>query len=403
MSAHAYLAPSDWEGWSHCAGKPALEEGEPEQQSEAGARGTHGHELAARRLRGEPPMPMPADLEEPVNAYIEKVRDRLRAYEVTGATSVALHVEQRLNVEPITGERGAHGTADAIIIAEYGGEGTEHSVLEVIDAKFGYLEVDEEGNGQLGIYALAAVLKYSMLHNITEVRASIFQPAHGEFLKPHVWTLDALYEFGQTVTEKAAVALSLRGEAAAVSHLAAGKWCRFCRAAYRCPELQKQVTADVFGDFQDLTPLLPADRAITPAQIPDLLGYAMARVPLIERWCLAVRAEVERRLLASEAIPGFKLVMGRAGPRRWKDAETAERLLIADGASPDKIFSPRKLLSPTQVEKNLGKKAPVLGVLKPYIEQSEGQPSVAPITDDRPAYAPQVTMDFDTYNAEDLV
>jgi len=60
---HAFLPPSDADNWLICAGKPALEEQEPESTSEAAAEGTRKHELAARVLFN-PRLIKPDELED---------------------------------------------------------------------------------------------------------------------------------------------------------------------------------------------------------------------------------------------------------------------------------------------------------------------------------------------------
>lgn len=71
------------------------------------------------------------------------------------STGGALHVEQRLPIGQWTGETGAHGTADAVIVA-----GEE---LIVADLKFGMgVEISAVENKQLMLYALAALDKFGL-------------------------------------------------------------------------------------------------------------------------------------------------------------------------------------------------------------------------------------------------
>ena len=393
---HAFCAPSDWKGWSQCPGKPALEEGEPEVENEYSQEGTLAHELAAQVLRGKS-VDLPADLADGIRLYTSAVQARIDAFKLAGASPVTLLVEQRLSIEEITGERGAKGTADTIIIAEF----ADTAVLEVWDLKFGMgVKVSPENNGQLMIYALAALIKLGILHNFTEVNLVIHQPR--VFEAPQVWatSTDALYVFGQSVTEAASLSLSLRGESAALSHLNPGEeQCRFCKVKYRCPALAAQVHKEVFGEFQDLddpaaVPLEPKDTLERPENLPARLSLALTRVPLIESWCLAVRAAVESELSQGRAVPGFKLVLGRSGARRWTDETAVEKLLLADNADPAVIFTPRKLKTPSALEKPLAK-APIWSTLQDLIDKAEGKPSVAPADDPRAPYAPPALNDFD--------
>ena len=405
--AHAFCAPSAWKRWSVCAGSPALEENEPDQESEYSREGTEAHGYAAELLNGAKNVIVPPAMQEGVNLYVQAVRDRVNAYKLAGAKSVKLLVEQRLDISDITGEKNAKGTADAIFIVEF----EEYALLEVRDLKFGVgVIVDATENGQLMIYALAALRKYSILTDFRDIVISIHQPRVRP--TPSEWpcTVAKLLEFGQEAREKSEFALSLRGSTEALVNLVPGPHCHntFCKVAYRCPALAQSVHAEVFGDFQqlddkDAVPLDPEDRLTgAPANLPALLSRFMGRVPMIEDWCRQIRSRVETELVGGHEIPGYKLVIGRAGPRSWTDEDAVVKLLIADGQSPDKILTPRKPISPTQLEKVL-KDAPILETLRELTKQSEGKPSVAPMEDPREPYVPQVAGDFDTHDGSDLV
>jgi hypothetical protein len=78
-------------------------------------------------------------------------------------------VEQALDLAAITGEAGAQGTADAVIVAG--------SRLHVIDLKYGRgVRVDAERNPQLILYALAALDTLDPLGEVTDVMLTIHQP-----------------------------------------------------------------------------------------------------------------------------------------------------------------------------------------------------------------------------------
>jgi hypothetical protein len=126
---------------------------------------------------------------------------------------------------------------------------------------------------------------------------------------------------------------------------------------------------------------------------------SMRRIGLIEDYCTAVRAEVERQLLKGVAIPGYKLVEGKRGNRRWDDEDAVQALLLGGGVKPDAIFN-KKLKTPADLEKAI-KKDPVWKVLGAHITQSEGRPSVAPADDKRKEYK-AAGDDFTNLNHEEL-
>lgn len=119
----------------------------------------------------------------------------------------------------------------------------------------------------------------------------------------------------------------------------------------------------------------------------DHLAICMDSVDLVEGWCKAVRAEVERRMLAGTPVPGWKLVQGKQGNRCWSDEAEAEKLLKSFRLKNDVMFD-WSLISPTTAEK-----LHAAGTIKPrqydklqdLISRSNGKPSVAPASDKRPA------------------
>lgn len=234
--------------------------------------------------------------------------------------------------------------------------------------------------------------------------------------------------------------------------------CRFCKAKAMCPALRDKVLATVAGDFADVPePVMPqmlelgkGEIAVSIADAEKVLaaaygvapkavdfsddaphasagcefiikkptlrpalegakqsiagaddetaGLLMDAVDLVESWCKAVRAEVERRLLAGGAVPGYKLVQGRQGNRAWSDGTEAENLFKTFRLKKEEMYD-FTLISPTSAEKLaadglIGKKQwPKAQAL---MTRSEGKPSVAPASDKRPALViGAVADDFD--------
>lgn len=98
-------------------------------------------------------------------------------------------------------------------------------------------------------------------------------------------------------------------------------------------------------------------------------------------------------------MPGYKLVAGRKGPRKW--TEGAEERMKAMRLRHDLIYVD-KLVTPTQAEK--AAKAGSIGprqwkALQEFITQNDGAPSVVPEWDKRPALV-GTKSDFDVVVAE---
>lgn len=88
-------------------------------------------------------------------------------------------------------------------------------------------------------------------------------------------------------------------------------------------------------------------------------------------------------LMNGEELPGYKLVEGKLGNRKWKDeAEVAATLA---NLYPMDQFTETRLLSPSQMDKAIGKKK-VAELLEDLIDRAPGAPTIAPETDKRPAY-----------------
>lgn len=405
---HATLSPSSADRWMTCPGSVPLSEGIVDTSSDYAAEGSAAHEIAALCLTSGSDaaayvgriveidtreIEITADMAEHIQVYVDHVRNRVADWINLGA-SVTLEVEQRVPIGHLTGEAGAEGTADAVIIAELPDVRT---AIEVIDLKFGRgVEVEATDNRQLRLYALGAIEKFGMVWTFTEARVAISQPRLST--KAAEWDVDILEleKFGQEIKRAAASVAEARICFANKSPdfdlflQPSEKGCKWCKVKGTCNALAQHVATAVLDDFEDLTQA-GVEQAIkdVPARSDDNLANAMECVDLIEDWCKAVRADVERRLLAGGQVPGFKLVEGRAGARKWADEAQAEAVLKSMRLKQEAMYD-FKLISPTQAEKLA--KAETIGPrqwpkVEALITRSAPKPSVAPASDKRPALA----------------
>jgi len=313
-----------------------------------------------------------------VRAYVHAIR------EYSCSAGSTLLVEQAVPISHITGEDGATGTADAIILTPDGKE------LQVHDLKTGRgVRVEAKDNEQLMLYALGALEVISLMQDPPEtIRLVIHQPRVSS--QPDEWDLPlaSLEEWGLTASEKAAEAI-MGLEGLTPARLTPGeKQCKWCKAKATCPAATQQVLNTVADDFVDLTKEVAPQLASATERIQNSdtahLAEMLRQVDFIEDWCKAVRGRVESEMLSGNAVPGFKLVQGRAGPRKWSSEAEAEAAFKSMRLKKEEMYE-FKLISPTKAEKLLAESPKRWERLQSLVTQSAGSLSVAPEDDKRPA------------------
>lgn len=395
--AHSKWSASGFKKVMLCPGSKVLEDGAPDKSSIYAAEGTAAHELLEMVLTGGTPaagyVGRIIKVEETDATYEIEVTDDMARYvqqvvdfvlELKGADGV-LMVEQQLcyaDYLDVSRETG-WGTGDVVI--------AKGNRLIVLDLKYGKgVEVDVEENPQLMLYGLGALDKLNgIAGDFEEVELIIAQPRIND--EPSRWltTVEHLETWGRS-TARSAVATARTAE----EHQGLVVWadtflrpgeeqCRFCKAKAKCPKLGAEVALHVSAapatvdEFEQITDPKTFSE-------PDL-ARAMSACNLIEDWITSVRAEVERRLLAGTPVPGFKIVEGKLGNRAWDKKADVEEVLKSMRLRDDEMYE-RKLISPTTAEKLLAKDSPRRWArLQQYIKREPGKPSVAPLSDKRPA------------------
>lgn len=408
---HALLSPSSAYTWILCPASIAAQTGQPDESSEYADEGTAAHTIMAFCLLeggdahdhlgqvvkvGEREFEVDEEMAGFVQLYVDRVREREAALKLAGAT-VQMYVEQRLSIEHITGERGAKGTSDTILIATWPDGRAEQ---EVWDLKYGRgVEVSAEWNSQGLMYAAAAYEEHIEFVEFQRVHIVIHQPRVNP--DPNEWEITPaqLLQWIDTVAKPAAkyaTEIADRMQPPALDEYNPGeKQCRFCKAKAVCPALARHVEQTIGVDFEDLTQLDQTAAMLTT----DDLGLIYPSLPLIEQWGKAVLARIEHELFSGHAVPGVKLVQGRRGARQWSSGEDAEKLLKGMRLKNDQMYN-FKLISPTQAEKLLARDAPRRWKkVEALITQREGSPSVAPESDKRPALV--ITPPEDEFEAID--
>jgi hypothetical protein len=386
MSEHALFSASKAHRWMACPGSLALEAHEPDTTSAHAEEGTLAHELAAAILNGS--FPSASEMAEHIQVYTDYVRKQADSYQ----TILEVLIEQRVDYSDVIGQPDSFGTADCIILKD--------DTITIVDLKYGMgVKVDAEENEQLLLYALGALNSYGFLFDFKHVKLVIVQPRLNHVSEWAV-SVEDLRRFGERAKRRAEEARAILDSGGINIDLRPGeKQCRFCKAKATCPALKTFVEQTIAADFDDLVND-PDFKAAPDDMGANHLGISLSAVPLIETWCKAVRAKAESELLAGRPVSGFKLVQGRNGHRKWRDAAEAEATLKRMKLKVEEMYD-LELVSPTTAEKL--KKAGAIGPrqwtqVQALITQKEGPPSVAPITDPRPVYSR--ADDFEIINEE---
>jgi hypothetical protein len=342
--------------------------------------GTAAHELAEMLLRDDDEVSMMVlqdlivgfTLPESGVIVTKDMYDYVLTY-VSYVNSIngELFVEQRVDFSHIASD--GFGTSDAIVIND--------SVMTIVDLKYGKgVRVDAENNTQGILYALGAVNDYGMLFNIKTINIVIVQPRLDHISE---WTIgiDELNRWGERLKQAAELALSENAPRSPGE-----KQCQWCRAKATCPALAKLTESTLMTSFDNLD-------TSKPEQLTDeQLKVALDNKKLIVSWFDAVETLVTDRLSTGQVFNGYKLVAGRAN-RAWRDEATVAKVL-STVLSEDTIYT-RKMISPAQAEKELGKSRAEL--LEDLVTKPEGAPTLVPETDKRPAVNVSKN-DFDIIN-----
>jgi hypothetical protein len=436
-AAHSYWSASKFESLMLCPGKIVLEDGAPDNTNAYAAEGTAAHQVLTWALQEERPaaayigrvlhldsrgkvcdpdinkVEFTFEVDEEMTEHVQTCIDYcldLKGDDGVLFADIRVNYSSYLDVE----EHTAWGTADVIIA-----RGNE---IIVVDFKYGRgVEVDAESNPQMSLYGLGALQDYNgLVADFEHVRLAISQPRIKS--APSEWdcSVEELETWGRSTARSAVVSCKLAIEFKNDTPVEPELWeqtylrpsekaCKFCRAKATCPALRAEVSSTVFeahpADPHEFARLGTVDPVTAPGDDAAWLAACLTKVDLIEDWCKAIRAETERRLLAGDNVPGFKLVQGKRGARQWTDAKVAEETLKTMRVKLEDMYD-FKLISPTTADKLA--KAGTIGPrqwpkLQSLITQNDGKPHVAPDSDSRPALVvTPVVEDFSDVTADDL-
>ena len=361
--AHAILSASSSSRWLACPPSAVANEAYPNQDTSFTQEGTLAHEVAEKVARSNMDgKSWTSDNSKGITHEMiecaEEYADYIEEHKKSNDAIVLL--EQRVDFSPWVPD--GFGTCDCIIIQD--------DTLTIIDYKYGQgVPVSAVDNPQMKLYALGALNDYGIALDVQKVEMHIFQPRLNNISTDSI-AVEALMEWAEkTVKPVAEKAIQGKGK------YAPGEHCRFCQHGGKCRALTKLCTE--YLDTHGLRVSLPV---LAPHEVADILRME----PMVTLWLKKVKEQALTTLMNGEELPGYKLVEGKLGNRKWRDEQTVNYILNSAGYN-DADITETKLLSPSQMDKAIGKKK-VAELLEEYIERSPGAPTIAPITDKRPAY-----------------
>jgi len=384
---HAILSPSSAARWIHCPPSAKINAEAPQKDTVYTREGTLAHavcELKARKhfLEGIGPQKYAAALrkfkkdalwQDEMEGYTDDYLDALK--NIAAEYSTPPHVALELKVDFSEYVPEGFGTADCLMVGPV--EGVKGDVLHVIDFKYGKgVEVSAVDNPQMMLYALGALMDYSGIFDIDEVRMTIVQPRIKR--TPDSWSLKALslVNWANCVVEPAAKQAIHGGGA-----FQEGDWCRFCAIRGSCRERARANLEAARMEFRE------------PPELDDSeVGEALTLGRRLKQWLSDLEEYALGACLGGREIDGWKAVEGRS-VRAWSDQEGAFSAARAAGI-PDEMLYERKPVTLAALEKIMGKK-PFAEALGEYITIPEGKPTLVPESDRRPAITGRRTAQED--------
>lgn len=368
---HSTHGPSSAVRWMGCPGSVKLEQGLKEAPSEYAKEGTLAHSFCEAEVKHRFGLITAESYKDTIRKlkkrklYDPEMERHSKSYSdfiygIVGEHCGESHdimVEHMVRYENVA--PGGFGTSDCIIA--FPGE------VHVVDFKYGKgIAVSAVDNPQMKLYGYGAYRELNCLLDIKTVYMHIFQPRLDNYSS---WNISA-DELRKWATEEVRIAAELTQSETPVYN-PSPETCRWCKAKTKC-----RARADWLKQEEKSPDLL------TSAEIAALLPRAKE----LEAWAEELTGEARQRLEAGEEVPGYKIVLGRAGNRTFTDPDLALERAKQAGIDESMLYN-RVPVTLTQLESLMGKQDFYMAV-GDLIERAPRKPTLVPENDKRPAYNP---------------
>lgn len=283
----------------------------------------------------------------------------------------------------------------------------KNGLVVITDLKYGKVPVFAENNSQLRIYALGFYLTFGHLYNIEGFKLRISQPRI-DYEGEEVITIEQLLEWADRVIRPTEEKLE-----SGVLEFNAGPWCRYCPIKFGCETRQQWILSQIptlepvdpateFENLDEQAAAIVNDPPKFSADMPiERLNLLLQAAPAVIKYFKDIQSYANSLLKVGveELEQNWKLVPGR-NVRYFKvpDAEVVEELQW-QGLDDDDIWEPRKIRSPKQLEKKLGKKH---SFFTDFVDKKPGKKlTLVPVSDKRPGLNRTQIVEFENLDDED--
>ena len=359
---HAVLSASSAARWIACPPSARLNAAKPDAPSEYAAQGTDAHTLCEYKLRKALGMKVrdptknlasyDTEMEECAEAYCQFVMELVGQFRAESKDTM-VSVEQRVDFSAFVPD--GFGTADTLIISG--------KTVCIVDYKHGKgIEVSADRNPQMMCYALGCIQMFDGLYDIDNVRMVIFQPRLANIAECTISKEDLLAWAADTLVPAAKLAHAGEGEFCAGAH------CQFCKIKATCRKRAEYNLELARYDFE------------MPPTLEDAeVEAVLVKADMLAAWVSDIKEYALQRAIQGKQWTDWKLVEGRSN-RKYTDEAAVANIVKEAGYEPYE----QKLLGITAMTGLLGKSKfeELLGSL---IVKPQGRPTLAPMSDKRPA------------------